>query len=116
MTLALGVCTASFLSVFLSFCRVFHWMLNQSSSMDGWMGGWVWLVVGPPFAEPGHQSVYFLSVNRNKRSVALDLKTAQGVALAKRLVAKADVVIENFVPGKVCALLCCVVLLKCCDW
>jgi crotonobetainyl-CoA:carnitine CoA-transferase CaiB-like acyl-CoA transferase len=52
---------------------------------------------GPPFA--GGESAYFLSVNRGKRSVALDLKDPDGRALALELCARADVVIENFRPG-----------------
>ncbi len=44
-------------------------------------------------------SAYFLSVNRNKRSVVLDLKTEQGRAYAAQLAARADVLVENFVPG-----------------
>ena len=45
------------------------------------------------------QSEYFVSLNRNKRSVAIDLGTPQGVALAKRLAAVSDIVFENFRPG-----------------
>ena len=52
---------------------------------------------GPPWV--GDQSAYFLSVNRNKKSLTLDLKTAEGQAIVKQLAAKADVVIENFKPG-----------------
>ena len=52
---------------------------------------------GPPFA--GGESAYFLSVNRGKRSVALDLKDPEGRELALDLCARADVVIENFRPG-----------------
>src|SRR5437764_8616191 len=52
---------------------------------------------GPPFA--GGEAAYFLSVNRNKRSVAIDLKHPDGRALAVELCARADVVIENFRPG-----------------
>jgi crotonobetainyl-CoA:carnitine CoA-transferase CaiB-like acyl-CoA transferase len=52
---------------------------------------------GPPFV--GGESVYFLSVNRGKRSVALDLKDPEGRELALELCARADVVIENFRPG-----------------
>ncbi|MFN7086757.1 MAG: CaiB/BaiF CoA transferase family protein [Burkholderiales bacterium] len=44
-------------------------------------------------------SQYFASVNRNKRSVALDLKDAAGLDAARRLALSADVVIENFRPG-----------------
>ncbi len=53
---------------------------------------------GPPFMPDG-ESTYFLSVNRNKRSIALDLKTPSGRDLALSLVRKSDVVIENFRPG-----------------
>jgi crotonobetainyl-CoA:carnitine CoA-transferase CaiB-like acyl-CoA transferase len=52
---------------------------------------------GPPFA--AGESAYFLSVNRGKRSVALDLKDPEGLELALELCARADVVIENFRPG-----------------
>jgi crotonobetainyl-CoA:carnitine CoA-transferase CaiB-like acyl-CoA transferase len=52
---------------------------------------------GPPFV--GGESAYFLSVNRGKRSVALDLKDEEGSDLALELCARADVVIENFRPG-----------------
>ena len=52
---------------------------------------------GPPFA--GGESAYFLCVNRNKKSITIDLKSADGVALLRRLAVKADVVIENFRPG-----------------
>ena len=52
---------------------------------------------GPPFA--GEDAAYFLSLNRNKRSVAIDLKTRKGVDAVRRLSAEADVLIENFRPG-----------------
>ncbi|MDT0136184.1 CaiB/BaiF CoA-transferase family protein [Acidovorax sp. PRC11] len=42
---------------------------------------------------------YFNSANRNKRSIALDLQDEAGLAVARRLAARADVVIENFKPG-----------------
>ncbi|RBY90835.1 CaiB/BaiF CoA-transferase family protein [Blastococcus sp. TF02A-26] len=44
-------------------------------------------------------STYYLGVNRNKRSVALDLKDADDVAAARELARRADVVVENFKPG-----------------
>jgi len=47
----------------------------------------------------GQVSAYFLSVNRNKRSLVLDLKTEQGRATATQLAERADVLVENFVPG-----------------
>jgi crotonobetainyl-CoA:carnitine CoA-transferase CaiB-like acyl-CoA transferase len=52
---------------------------------------------GPPFA--GGESAYFLSVNRNKRSIGVDLKTKEGLERVKRLAAGADVVIENWKRG-----------------
>ena len=52
---------------------------------------------GPPFV--GGESAYFLSINRNKESVALDFKTAEGAAILERLLAAADVLVENFKPG-----------------
>jgi len=56
---------------------------------------------GPPFAGEGEdrQSAYFLSVNRNKRSVGIDLKTPEGVERVKRLAADADVLVENWRRG-----------------
>ena len=53
---------------------------------------------GPPFLEG--ESSYFLSLNRNKRSVAIDLKKPEGISLVKKLVTVSDVVVENFLPGK----------------
>ncbi len=52
---------------------------------------------GPPFV--GGESAYFLCVNRNKKSITIDLKSAEGVQLLRRLAASADVLIENFRPG-----------------
>ena len=50
---------------------------------------------GPPFAENG-LSAYFLSVNRNKKSVAADLRSPAGRALVQGLLEDADVVVDNF--------------------
>jgi crotonobetainyl-CoA:carnitine CoA-transferase CaiB-like acyl-CoA transferase len=58
---------------------------------------------GPPFVTgpDGQQvSAYFLSANRNKRSLALDLKAAAGRAAFERLLAGADVLVENFLPAE----------------
>src|SRR4030095_5123976 len=52
---------------------------------------------GPPFLEG--ESAYYLSVNRNKESVAIDFKSAQGRAVLDALIARADVLVENFRPG-----------------
>lgn len=52
---------------------------------------------GPPWV--GEQSAYFLSANRNKRSLTLNLKSEPGLAILRQLIATADVLIENFLPG-----------------
>jgi crotonobetainyl-CoA:carnitine CoA-transferase CaiB-like acyl-CoA transferase len=52
----------------------------------------------PPVTDDG-VSTYFLAINRNKKSVALDLKDERDVALAKALAARADVFVQNFKPG-----------------
>jgi crotonobetainyl-CoA:carnitine CoA-transferase CaiB-like acyl-CoA transferase len=57
---------------------------------------------GPPWAQgpAGRESAYYLSANRGKRSVAADLGSMEGRALVRRLAAEADVLVENFAPGK----------------
>src|SRR5262245_44201793 len=52
---------------------------------------------GPPFL--GELSAYFLSCNRNKRAITLDLAQAEGRRLFLELVTRADVLLENFLPG-----------------
>jgi len=57
---------------------------------------------GPPFvpdAEGAQHSTYFLSCNRNKESIALDLKSADGHDTLTKLIGRADVLVENFRPG-----------------
>ncbi|MEU4228014.1 CoA transferase [Nonomuraea sp. NPDC026600] len=55
---------------------------------------------GPPFVGPDHDiSTYFLAANRNKQSIAIDLKSAGGKRLVERLVRQSDVLIENFRTG-----------------
>jgi crotonobetainyl-CoA:carnitine CoA-transferase CaiB-like acyl-CoA transferase len=54
---------------------------------------------GPPFA--GTQSAYFLGVNRNKRSLTLDLRAPAGVRIVQRLAQRADVVVDNFKAGTI---------------
>ncbi len=53
---------------------------------------------GPPYAANG-QATYFQSCNRNKRSVALDLKNPGDLETARRIIARSDVLVENFRPG-----------------
>ncbi len=53
---------------------------------------------GPPYDEAGN-ATYFLSVNRNKRSLALDLHKAADLEKARQLACESDVVVENFRPG-----------------
>lgn len=56
---------------------------------------------GPPFVGPEDdpQATYFLSCNRNKESIALDLKSDDGRQILRELLERADVVVENFRPG-----------------
>ncbi len=56
---------------------------------------------GPPFVGPadGLVSTYYLSCNRNKESITLDLKSEDGHDVLTRLVRRADVLLENFRPG-----------------
>lgn len=49
---------------------------------------------------PGGDSAYFFAFNRGKKSVTADLRTAEGKAHARHIAARADVVVENFLPGK----------------
>jgi len=51
----------------------------------------------PPFA--GGEATYFMSVNRNKKSLTLNMKAPEGQSILRALIAKADVVLENFRPG-----------------
>ncbi len=52
---------------------------------------------GPPFQ--GDDAAYFLSVNRNKRGLSVNLKTPEGQQIVRRLAARSDVMMENFRPG-----------------
>ena len=59
---------------------------------------------GPPFVvgadgRPTAESAYYLCANRNKRSIGVDIATAEGVATIKALLPHCDVLIENFKPG-----------------
>jgi len=80
-----------------------------ATQIFGDLGATVWKVEHPERGDDTRawgpielrgESAYFLSVNRNKRSIAVDLKHPDGKALIRRLAAKADVVFENFPPGK----------------
>ena len=52
---------------------------------------------GPPFT--GGESAYFLSINRNKQSLTLDLKSKRAAEILRALAKRADIIIENFRPG-----------------
>ncbi len=60
---------------------------------------------GPPYltgadgAEQRSESAYYLSCNRNKRSIAIDMTNPEGASLIKRLAAEADILVENFKVG-----------------
>ncbi|XP_028424729.1 succinyl-CoA:glutarate CoA-transferase isoform X2 [Perca flavescens] len=53
---------------------------------------------GPPFV--GAESAYFLSVNRNKKSICVDLKHPRGAGVIQELAGVCDVLVENYLPGK----------------
>jgi len=52
---------------------------------------------GPPFQKG--ESAYFLSINRNKKSITLDIKSDNGREIIRRLVQRSDILVENFRPG-----------------
>jgi crotonobetainyl-CoA:carnitine CoA-transferase CaiB-like acyl-CoA transferase len=52
---------------------------------------------GPPFVDG--ESTYFMSISRNKRSVTVDLKQAEGREVVRKLIQRSDVLVENFRPG-----------------
>jgi len=59
---------------------------------------------GPPWIGPAHEggervAAYYLSVNRNKRSLRLDLHSVAGIEVLRRLIGRSDVLVENFRPG-----------------
>ena len=53
---------------------------------------------GPPYVNG--DAAYYLSINRNKKSIAVDFKKAEGLKILEKLVAQSDVFIENYIPGK----------------
>ncbi|KAJ3275532.1 hypothetical protein HDV01_000359 [Terramyces sp. JEL0728] len=60
---------------------------------------------GPPYTSPinpddSPESAYFLGVNRNKKSLTLNFKTKEGLDIVKKLAAQSDILIENYLPGK----------------
>jgi crotonobetainyl-CoA:carnitine CoA-transferase CaiB-like acyl-CoA transferase len=61
---------------------------------------------GPPFSSAGHESAYFLGVNRNKKSIAVNMKAPEGQQIIHDLAKVSDIVVENFVPGKTSELRC----------
>lgn len=85
-----------------------QWEAGTScTQLLAWLGADV-VKVEPPGGEPGRRliaerpdadSVYFLLFNSNKRSITLDLKSEAGKDLLRRLVAEADVVVENYAVG-----------------
>ena len=80
---------------------------TSCTELLAWLGADVIKVESPrggdqgrrAFAEPGQDSVYFLLLNANKRSVTLNLKSDEGKALFKSLVPQFDVVVENYSLG-----------------
>lgn len=55
---------------------------------------------GPPFVGASEEACYFIALNRNKKSVCIDIKSEKGRKILFDLAAKSDVLVENYVPGK----------------
>lgn len=55
---------------------------------------------GPPFVQGSDMTCYFVCLNRNKKSLCVNLKTAEGIKVIHDLAKVSDVLVENFVPGK----------------
>lgn len=75
------------------------WKIENPATGGDDTRGW-----GPPFVndvqgDPTDLSAYFMSANRNKKSVAVDIATPRGQSVIRQMAARADVVIENFKPG-----------------
>ena len=62
--------------------------VDKGDELRGW---------GPPFIDG--QSYYFITLNKNKRSIALDLRSPKGIEIATELIKESDVLVENFRPG-----------------
>ena len=58
------------------------------------------MVEGAPASSNSPESAYFLAVNRNKRSVTINYKEPDGLAILHKLVERSDVLVENYIPGK----------------
>jgi crotonobetainyl-CoA:carnitine CoA-transferase CaiB-like acyl-CoA transferase len=52
---------------------------------------------GPPFIDG--QSYYFLTLNKNKKSISLDMRTPQGLEIVRKMIKRSDILVENFRPG-----------------
>ena len=81
---------------------------TSSTQALGWLGAEIVKVEPPGRGEPGRRlgggedgvdSVYFITLNNNKRSLSLDLKSEQGREIFLRLVPNFDIVVENFTLG-----------------
>jgi len=67
----------------------------EGDATRGWGPPWV----GPEVSDGSRTAAYYLAVNRNKRGLRLDLKTPDGAEILRRLLADADVLVENFRVG-----------------
>jgi formyl-CoA transferase len=72
--------------------------VEQPGQGDG-SRGWGPPFVGEPYGPYPGESAYFIAVNRNKRSLTVNLKSAQGQVIVRRLAAASDVMVENFRTG-----------------
>ncbi|PJJ65350.1 CaiB/BaiF CoA transferase family protein [Compostimonas suwonensis] len=72
---------------------------SRGDDTRGWGPPFVWPENSPSHEPADRESTYFLSANRNKESIALDLKADDDREVLLRLLRRADVVVENFRPG-----------------
>lgn len=62
------------------------------------------MVEGAPAPSNPPESAYFLAVNRNKRSVTVNFKDPDGLSILHKLIERSDVLVENYIPGKLAKL------------
>ena len=70
--------------------------VEDTHHFDWWRGS---LSTAPPEMRPIERAAVFNTVNRGKRGVTLDLASARGIEILKRLVNVCDILVENFSPG-----------------
>lgn len=73
---------------------------NPKNGDDSRTWGPPWAYNKDPNDKSSPESAYFLAVNRNKKSITVNFKTQLGAQIIKDLVKKSDILVENYIPGK----------------